>query len=293
MKQKNAVIGLHNHTIFSDGSDLPRQFVEKAKAEGALGLSKTDHNTHYGTKEFLQACLEFEIDSLTGIEITTAHKNIDIHILGYGYDITKTSILDNSLKSCYEMYIARAEIILSKYKQAGIPLDSIEEIKKEVGIVGPVIMPIHLAFHRAKKYGISFQSAMKETARGGFARVGYLNNYLMSPPEVVELIKSVGGVAVLAHPGEFFSRNDGDVSQTMMILQEVIDMTKEAGLLGIEAHHIKHSPKQNEQFVQLAKDNGLFTTAGSDYHGTQAPGRPICMPGMNYDDFLKLKKLCL
>jgi error-prone DNA polymerase len=65
-------IELHCHSAFSflDGASLPEQLVLQAKTLGYGALALTDHNGLYGSMAFAQAAEEFEIQAITGAEIT-------------------------------------------------------------------------------------------------------------------------------------------------------------------------------------------------------------------------------
>ena len=78
------------------------------------------------------------------------------------------------------------------------------------------------------------------------------------PKEVVELIKSAGGVAVLSHPAH----------------SDCVDLVDEltlCGLDGIEVWHPCHDQEQTQALARLAKSKGLLLTGGSDFHGMYSP----------------------
>mgnify|MGYP001014081422 CR=1 FL=1 len=59
---------------------------------------------------------------------------------------------------------------------------------------------------------------------------------------------------MLAHPG---------------LLPESVSLNElfHSGIVGIEAFHSKHTRKQSQGFLCLAKENDLIATGGSDFHG--------------------------
>ncbi len=85
----------HMHTHCSDGQLTPEQLITQAANIGLKGLAITDHHSVEGYKiaqKWLQkTSLDTANGSLphlwTGIEITSVLLDIEVHILGYGFDL--------------------------------------------------------------------------------------------------------------------------------------------------------------------------------------------------------------
>lgn len=73
--------------------------------------------------------------------------------------------------------------------------------------------------------------------------------------EAVRLIRSCGGVPVLAHPGQY----KNPMLMEMMIEDHMMD--------GIELNHPRNDEKTMEQIKVLCKEHDLFMTGGTDFHG--------------------------
>ena len=54
-------------------------------------------------------------------------------------------------------------------------------------------------------------------------------------------------------------------------VEEMIKDFKELGLDGIEALHSTHTREQEDILINLARDNDLLITGGSDFHGHVKP----------------------
>lgn len=81
--------------------------------------------------------------------------------------------------------------------------------------------------------------------------------------DVISLIKSAGGLAVLAHPGMY-----GNID----ILDELVGL----GLDGVEVEHHSNSPEQRDILRKYCVENKLLITGGSDFHGMyETPVRPL------------------
>ena len=112
-------------------------------------------------------------------------------------------------------------------------------------------------------------------------RAAYVTKFTLSISEAVKIINDAGGIAVLAHP--FFS-----LDSNSPLLVELI----KAGLGGIEAWHSKHPPSAQKKFKQLADDNGLIATGGSDCHGNMPHHEPLIgRVKIDYSIVEKLKAL--
>ncbi len=286
-------VNLHSHSYFSDGFISPRQLAYFARNVGLKALCLTDHDVFQGLPEFFAACDEFGIDTMTGIELTSSYKGTDIHILGYGFDLKNIPMLTTYLeKSSWKMRNERARRMLGLYKQAGIMDASIEDVQKAIPGYAPYIAIRQVIKFRALIGNMSDEEAFQETKRGRPFRVSYPHEYVLTPVEAVRLITKAGGKAVLAHPRDILSRTDNDSKPGMKMLEEVLERTISCGLFGIEAHYFNHSETDTRFYLNMAKKLGLFPTAGSDYHANPHNSRPLVVGGMDYMQFLELKKEC-
>ena len=76
----------------------------------------------------------------------------------------------------------------------------------------------------------------------------------MTPPEGVEILTKVGGVAVLAHPA------------SLSDLDHKVAELKEAGLKGMEVHYATYSSETIKYLSRVAEKHDLIPCGGSDYH---------------------------
>ena len=80
--------------------------------------------------------------------------------------------------------------------------------------------------------------------------------------DVVNVIHQAGGLAFLAHPFEYRFDNTIDF---------INELRNEKELDGIECFHPSADEKKMEILVKYAKNNDLFISGGSDYHGHKKP----------------------
>ena len=113
-----------------------------------------------------------------------------------------------------------------------------------------------------KKYVSSVQEAFDKYLAEG--RCCYVERIMPTPEEAIHLIKSSGGIPVLAH---LMLYKKLDSSQKEALIREL----KEAGLIGIETYYNTYTPVEQEYVAGLAKQWGLIETGGTDFHGQNKP----------------------
>lgn len=79
-------VDLHCHSSLSDGTLTPEQVAKNLFESGVTYAALTDHNTLTGLVAFQRALMRLGIGFVTGLEITTAHRNQVVHLLAYGFD---------------------------------------------------------------------------------------------------------------------------------------------------------------------------------------------------------------
>jgi predicted metal-dependent phosphoesterase TrpH len=264
---------LHIHTTFSDGGSTPIEVVRMAKSIGLEALAITDHDTIDGIRPALRAGLANGIEILPGIELGSYYHGEEIHFLGYLIELDNHAFLEK-LDILLETRVYRMERMVEKLQELGFPID--RDMVAAISGTGSVGRP-HLAAALIKIGAVATISEAFEKYIGA-GRPAYLPKYKMNPLEAVALIKSAGGAPVLAHPG---------LNKTEYLLGGLI----RAGLVGIEANHPAHSPEQSNYYQQLASQNGLIATGGSDYHSpAHKEGSGLGMVTVPYSVIDELKK---
>ena len=77
---------------------------------------------------------------------------------------------------------------------------------------------------------------------------------LLDAGDAIEAVNRIGGIPVLAHPGEQ-KLDDQDIT-------DIADL----GVRGVEVYTFKHSPPQVARLEALTQKLGLFATSGTDFH---------------------------
>jgi 3',5'-nucleoside bisphosphate phosphatase len=268
---------LHTHTNFSDGSLSPSELLHAAKAAGLQGVSITDHDTvdAYSDELFKEA-QNIGIELLQGVEISTRHKEHDIHVLGYGIDL-QSAAFRGFLKKIQERREERNRIILQKLAKKKMPISEEEFIASYRAKLGnrKVLGRAHIAHMMVQK---GYVSSMQEAFQHYLKDSGccYEPGVKFTPLEAIHEIHQAKGKAVIAHPHFIHSRRT---------VKELMQMPFD----GIECYYAKLNADQERRWLDLAKEKGLIATGGSDFHGEMKSFIPIGCSWVAEEVFLQLK----
>ncbi len=271
------LIDLHTHSTCSDGTLKPEALVRAARSRKVSVLSLTDHDTTEGVPAFLSACRHSGVKGLSGIELS-AEAPYTLHILGY--NITPANgPLEKRLERLREHRKDRNVAICQRLRELGLDV-ALEEVEAEAG--GEVIARPHIARVLIRKgYVQDMAGAFRHFLADGAA--AYIPRIRLSAEECIRLIRQSGGVAVLAHPGQ--------MGLDEPALRGVLGELKEMGLWGLECLSSHHRYEEIYRYLKLAAEMGLYTTAGTDFHGWNRPGIQLGIPVS--EDFLPWARLQL
>ena len=263
----------HAHSTQSDGVLSPRELVAKAAARDVAILALTDHDTTAGVAEAVAAGREFGLRVIPGVELSTdLADGGDAHLLGY-FRTVESRRLQDYLAALRRGRMQRGRIMLAKLDALGMPLrwERLQAIAGEAAVGRP-----HVARAMVERgYVASLREAFDKYLHTGGAADAPREK--LSPADAIELVREVGGVAVLAHPS-FLSDAEAAVSQLASV-----------GLQGLEVFYKNYSEPEIATFKALADAHGLLPLGGSDYHGIHDDEREpgdIPLPDDAIDAFL-------
>ncbi len=252
------MIDLHTHSIYSDGTNTPAELVAMAEERGVRALALTDHDTVGGIPKLLVAAAESLVEAVPGIELSAECNQGTMHILGYFIDYTQPALLEK-LEKVRSSRDERNHEILKKLNQLGYPL-MWEDIEQQAGC--DVVGRPHIAGALVECGHIKTKKAAFDQLLGK-GRPGYVNRYHYSAKECIDMIRTAGGVSVLAHPATLHLSD----TQLRILMGEL----KEQGLSGIETYYAEHRPDNRKKFMAWAKELDLICTGGTDFHGRNTP----------------------
>jgi len=259
------VIDLHLHTTASDGRSTPEQLVRRLAAEGIRTFALTDHDTTAGIAAATAAAAPLGLRVIPGIEVTSVHQGIDLHLLGYFFDPDHVELID-FLVAQREDRRRRVREMIDRLASLGIVLNVQSIMKKASQMTGkalgrPVIARLLVAKGHARDIADAFDRFLA-TGRPAFvARRG------ATPADVIALIGRAGGLVSFAHPGKLGQ-------------DDLIPVLAAAGLGAIEVFHPDHNDATTARYAAMARALGLATSGGSDYHGPRS-GRAEALGRVN------------
>ena len=250
------VIDLHTHTTCSDGTDSPRELVNKAIAQGLEVLGISDHDTTSGWDEATQT-LRGTLKLALGAEISClTNDGISVHMLGMLFDPLYEE-MQQVLEETRDGRLPRMRKMIEKMRSEGMDI-SIEDVVSAMPEGATMGRP-HLADALvAKKIVKSRDEAFVELLHND-SRF-YVSHAAPTPVEAISLIRRAGGVAVIAHP---FASHRGEILKVEDFSELVA-----AGLNGIEVDHRDQNPDERAMLRVIARELNLVVTGSSDYHGT-------------------------
>ena len=252
------ICDLHTHSVFSDGTYTPGELINEALSSGLSAIALCDHNTMAGIPDFLTAAQNKDILAIAGIEFSSEYNGTELHILGLFIKPEHIETVESMMKEHDELKEKNNAELVKALNEAGYIIDY-QAIKSKTP--KGHINRAHIAAELTEK---GYTSSVKEA----FATLLSEKNGYYNPPQrlksldIIKFIKSIGGVAVLAHP--FL---DLDESKLRDFLKDAIA----CGLDGMETNYSRFDKQTTEKAISIAEEFGIKKSGGSDFHGTVKP----------------------
>jgi len=259
---------LHLHSVYSDGTDTPLELIELAQQNNVRVISITDHDSVAAYKILSNEKIPEDIELIPGIEISVEIDHNMVHILGYYINIYDKG-LENLLT---KMSAEKNESTRLNFERAvsndifSYDWDRVLELNS----TRPRISGIHVVkAMETDGYNIPgmdlwdiFYKYFWPTDKN------YICASTVSTYEAIEVIKSAGGISVIAHP---YCLGDDNI---------VFDLISH-GIQGLEVYHPEHSEEINLKYLNIAQKENLYISGGSDWHGKNLDlKRPFASTGL-------------
>lgn len=256
----------HVHSALSDGTDSPRDLLEKARAAGLDVIGAVDHDTFDHWEPFRVAHAALMSTGVTppavilGTEISTSVELCPVHLLNYLPDPHRSNVRE-ILKTAHRDRRERMQRMVAKISQ-DYPL-TWSDVEAEITGLTPGRPHIGDALVR-KGYFQTRSEAFEKVLNPGSPY--YVTRPVVDSFAVVEAICADGGVPVLAHPFSVTRSKRKLDPATVRKLAQI-------GLRGIEVDHREHDASARQLAAELAQELDLFVSGASDYHGAGKPNQ--------------------
>ena len=248
---------LHVHSNCSDGSDTPKELIDKIIKNGIKIFALTDHDTIEGGLEIAKYIPE-GIKFIPSIELTCKAGDIKCHILGYNCDLKNeklNKLIEKGKKLRREKLETRIKFLQDVWN-IKLTQKEIEWLYSRKSVVKTHLANI-LVNRGLAPDNVSAMKKYLDNCKTGNTR--------FSGEEAIDAIFSAGGIPVWAHP----LGGEGEIHLTqnefLPKLQEMLNFN----IKGLECYYSRYSTEEIGLLTKCAKENNLLITGGSDYHGTK------------------------
>ena len=263
----NGRANLHLHTTFSDGERTPAEVVAAHARAGFRVIALTDHDTLAGLDALTPESEWIDRQALRvlpGVELSIeddpARGLVDVHLLGYGFD-PHNPVLRERLSQASQEREAQKQETVRRLQAAGYPVTWDAVRSRARGNVGK---PHIVATIEAAQKGVNREALYAVMGPGGIAHVPRARDLPLE--EAIALLRTAGGVPVLAHPGVYDHVPD---------LAVLFETCATAGVRGLEVTYPQDprdpygpgSRQKMAQFAAVAERYGWIQTGGDDFHG--------------------------
>ncbi len=275
------ICDLHIHSIYSDGTSTPCEIIEKSIELGISAIGLTDHNTVDGLPFFEEAALGKNIDIVLGTEFSVDYNGKELHLLGLFINPEHFNKISALMSDVMELKEQSNIDLVSALVAAGFDLDY-NEIKRNTP--NGKTNRAHIATAMMNK---GYVSSVNEAFKTYLSKDGiyYKEPKRIDVFEMIDFIKSIGAVSVLAHP--FLNLSEEELSSFLPI-------AKQRGLDGMECYYSLYDDETITASLWLADKFGLLPSGGSDFHGSRKPDIELGIGKGNlkipYEWYLELKK---
>lgn len=240
---------LHIHTTCSDGQLSPQEVIQLAIQKKLKSIAITDHDTFEAYEIAKDLAVENDIELIPGVEVTTTFHGREAHILAYYFE-TDTNYFADFLAKQKRSRADRIKNIVRTLQADKIDIEYAEVwATADGGNLGrPHIAKILIEKGYVSNFNQAFELYLSNE------KLGDIKNDYPTAEEAIQMIKNVGGAAILAHPGRLYSDDEID---------EFIEM----GIDGLECIHPSHNWRRQKYYTDLCEKKSLLKTGGSDYHG--------------------------
>ena len=229
-------IDLHLHTNVSDGELSPEELIKRSISVGCSKIAITDHDK---IDDYSKLSQLYDIHIINGIENIDNVKNI-MNNLEKENERVCFQVIDALYQYGYDISV---ENVLDYMYRIGFKVDTLN--KKHIVkylIYKEYVRNVLEAYDHLIGVGTKFYYPIRK----------------LSKEEIINIIKTNGGVSVLAHPSTLKLKEKQ--------LEEEVRTLINLGLDGIEIKNRSITNAQSIIYENMANKLNLIKTVGSDFH---------------------------
>ena len=257
-------VDLHLHTFASDGRWTPEALVGYLVEHGFRAAAVADHDTMHSVPEMERLCAQHGIAYIPAVEMTTAWRERQVHLLVYGInrEAPRARRFMDVLQLQQDQLRSTAERAAALLETHGRFIPSLPEVA-----MGLPLTP-HRVFTAMIRHGHGNNLYQAHNIVRGLGEPAKVDVPL---GETVAAAREAGAITIVAHPG----RDDGF---GVLREPELDEMLAEIGFDGVEAHYRSYKDDDVERYRRWAGRNGLLVSSGSDSHWPNHPVNPTPHP---------------
>ena len=250
----NKICDLHSHSVYSDGTFTPAEIIDEAIKIGLSAIALTDHNTVEGLPDFIAAAQGKNIEIVAGTELSGKYNGVEVHILALFIDPDKFEKVSALMKDVNDLEKMTSKNLVENLNRAGYDIDYNEIISSTPS---GRTNRAHIALALMEK---GYVSSIKEAFVNILSKDAghYKEPKRLDALEILDFICSIHAIPVVAHP--FLNLTESE-------LIDFLSEAKKHGLLGMECYYSAYDHETTEKSLKIAKEFGLLTSGGSDFHG--------------------------
>lgn len=251
------LVDLHNHSYYSDGTMSVNELIDEAIKSNVSYFAITDHDQLLGSKELLAKQNKYPmIKFISGVEISCNEGPDNFHILGYNVNLNDEHFnlfINQNLLKLHQVnheLIKRMEqkdnrISYNEYEKFEYPRNKGGWKALHYLLYKKVTNKLFDGFNLYKNYGVDYSIVDFPSIK-----------------EACDIIHSVNGFAILAHPGKVLEIKD------LKLFEESLEKIVSYGIDGIEVYYPTHTPEIVSICERICHKYNLLITTGSDCHGS-------------------------
>jgi predicted metal-dependent phosphoesterase TrpH len=251
------------HSTVSDGSCSVPELVGLVEAAGVSVFALTDHDSVDGLDSARAEAERRGLTLINGVELSTRHEDMELHILGYGFDPAHP-LLTEKLVAQKAARHGRLPALVKRLNELGLGI-TVEDVYRAAGASNPGRPHVARALVALGHVRDTDEAFRRFLGDAGPANV---RKPVPSPAEAIAWIHAAGGKAVWAHPlAKQVHRQGGFETLARQLVAH--------GLDGLEEIHPAHDTSARRRIRQFARTSGVRLSGGSDFHGEATRGVSI------------------